>query len=115
MNKNKNEIEDWFNTPTYLEDFTLATYTLIKKQSTGIFHLVGPDFINRFEWSKIIADVFNFDKNKLKPILSSSLNLPAKRGHVRINNEKLEKETGIIMKGVKLGVGDMLKNYKPIS
>jgi len=115
LDKDKNEIIDWFNTPTYLDDFVLTTSLLIQKQSTGIFHLVGPDFINRVEWAKIIAEVFNLNKNKIHSIDSSSLNLPAKRGNIRISNKKLEKETGIIMKGVKLGAEDMLKNYKSIS
>ena len=115
LDKDKNEIIDWFNTPTYLDDFVLTTSLLIQKQSTGIFHLVGPDFINRVEWAKIIAEVFNLNKNKIHSIDSSSLNLPAKRGNIRIGNKKLEKETGIIMKGVKLGAEDMLKNYKSIS
>ena len=54
-----NEIQDWYNTPTYLKDFVLATNALILKESVGIFHVVGPDFINRFEWAKIVADVFS--------------------------------------------------------
>lgn len=110
--KIKNEIKNWYNTPTYLEDFVSASHTLIKKQCSGIFHLVGPDFINRVEWTKIVAEVFNLDKNKINSIDSSALNLPAKRVNVRISNKKLEKETGIIMRGVKLGAEDMLKNLK---
>ena len=111
LNQEKNEIADWFNTPTYLDDFILATYMLIKKQSIGIFHLVGPDFINRVEWARIVSDVFNLDKNKIKSIHSSSLNLPAIRQNIRISNKKLEKEIGIIMKGVKLGAEDMLAKF----
>ena len=84
---------------------------LIKKQSIGIFHLVGPDFINRVEWARIVSDVFNLDKNKIKSIHSSSLNLPAIRQNIRISNKKLEQEIGIIMKGVKLGAEDMLAKF----
>ena len=103
-----NEIEDWYNTPTYLKDFVLATNSLISKESTGIFHVVGPDFINRYEWAKIVCDVFNLDENKINPILSSSLNLPAKRTNIKISNKKLEKEIGINMRGVRIAAEDML-------
>jgi len=104
-----NEIEDWYNTPTYLEDFVSATNSLFLKESTGIFQIVGPDFINRYEWAKIVADVFGLDKNKIHPIQSSSLNLPAKRTNIRISNKKLETEIGIKMRGVKIAAEDMLK------
>lgn len=103
-----NEIEDWYNTPTYLEDFVKATNALILKDSVGIFHVVGPDFINRLEWAKIVANVFSLDKHKIIPANSSSLNLPAKRANIRISNKKLEDELGIKMRGVKEGAENML-------
>ena len=109
-----NEIEDWYNTPTYLEDFVFATNSLILKESTGVFHIVGPDFINRYEWAKIVADVFDLDKNKIHPIHSDSLNLPAKRTNIRISNKKIETETGIKMRGVKIAAEDMLKNINEL-
>jgi len=115
INDELNEIEDWYNTPTYLEDFVSATNSLILKESTGIFHVVGPDFINRYEWAKIVCDVFNLDKNKINPIQSSSLNLPAKRANIRISNKKLEKEIGIKMRGVKSAAEDMLKIFNESS
>ena len=74
----------------------------------GIFHVVGPDFINRLEWAKIVATVFCLDENKINSVNSSSLNLPAKRANIRISNKKLENEIGIKMKGVKEGAEDML-------
>ena len=45
-------------------------------------------------------------------IISEKLDLPAKRANVKLNNEKIEKETKIVMKGVKEGLKIMLKNRK---
>ena len=115
INDSLNEIEDWYNTPTYLEDFVTATNALILKESVGIFHVVGPDFINRLEWAKIVATVFCLDENKINSANSSSLNLPAKRANIRISNKKLENEIGIKMKGVKEGAEDMLLFLKSAS
>jgi len=98
-----------------LKDFVLATNALILKESVGIFHVVGPDFINRFEWAKIVADVFSLDKSKIHPIDSSSLNLPAKRHNIRISNKKLETEIGMKMRGIKNGAEDMLKHFNELS
>ena len=104
------EIKDWYNTPTYVPDFVHATVKLFGLKAEGIFHLVGPDFINRYNWSIKVADIFGLDKNMIKPITSESLNLPAKRTNVYLSNQKLFQKTGIQMMNVQEGLMDMLKN-----
>jgi len=108
-NKIHNEVSDWYNKPTFAPNFVENTMKLIDLNSNGIFHIVGTDFINRFDWAMILCDVFQLDKNKITKILSKDLNLPAKRGNVNVNNEKITKETGIPMIGVKEGAELMLK------
>ena len=48
-----------------------------KKQ--GIYNIGGREFLTRFEFCKIIADVFGLDKSLIKPILTEQLNQKAKR------------------------------------
>ena len=110
--KTHNEIIDWKNTPTYVPDFVKATNLLLDLDARGIFHVVGPDFINRYEWSLITADVFGLGKNLIKPIESENLNLPAIRVNVNLDNQKLHKKTGMSMKGVKEGLVHMKNNKK---
>ena len=107
--KEINDVIDWYNTPTLIDDFVNATKILIKKKYDGIFHVVGPDFLNRFEWAKITAEVFNKDKERIKPIKGNALNLPAIRSNVNLNNKKLV-DIGIKMNGVREGLIHMLKN-----
>lgn|SRR5574337_34855 len=104
-----NEMTDWYNTPTYVPDFVYATERLLSDKSTGTFHLVGSDFINRYEWSLLIADIFHLEKRLIIPISSNTLNLPARRSNVRLSNEKLFAVTGIRMSGVKEGLLKMLE------
>jgi dTDP-4-dehydrorhamnose reductase len=106
--KTLKEITDWYNTPTYVPDFVQATWKLLETKSTGTFHLVGSDSINRFNWALLIADVFNLDKKLIEPITSDVLNLPAKRANVNLSNKKLSEKTGIHMLGVKEGLIQML-------
>lgn len=105
-----NEITDWKNTPTYVPDFVKATSQLLDSNATGIFHVVGSDFINRYDWSLLTAEVFGLDKNLIKPITSESLNLPATRVNVNLSNQKLHKKTGITMMRVKEGLLHMKNN-----
>lgn len=103
------EVDDWFNVPTYVPDFVNALIKLIKLKKEGIFHVVGTDFVNRYEWSKVTAKIFHLDSNLIKPINSSSLNLPTKRVNGNLNNDKLFKEIGMKMMGIEEGLKQMVK------
>lgn len=107
-----NEITDWYNNPTYVPDFIHALAYLLDEKITGVFHLVGSDFINRYDWALITAEKFGLDKNLIKPITSDKLNLSAKRSNANLTNEKLFKATEIRMKGVNEGLNEMLHSEK---
>ena len=106
-----NEIEDWYNTPTYVPDLVLATSELIKNNSEGIFHLVGSDFINRYRWSIEVAKIFGLDEAKIKPINSKKLALSVKRSNVNLKNIKIKKEIDLKMKGIIEGVISMKNEF----
>ena len=97
-----------------MPDFVKATWELIRKNLTGIFHVVGSDYINRYDWSLLVAEIFELDKNMINPIKSDILSLPAKRVNVNLKNQKLEQKAGFQMKGLKEGLLEMLKE-KPLS
>ena len=105
-----NEVADWYNTPTYVPDFVQAAWKLLQDDEVGIYHLTGPEFINRYDWSLNIADIFGLNKDLIKPITSDSLNLPAKRVNVNLDNNKIIKKTGIQMSGIKDGLLEMYKS-----
>ena len=105
------EITDWFNTPTYVPDFVKATTKLIQSNETGIFHLTGPDFINRYDLAILTTEIFCLKKEMIQPINSKELNLAAKRSNVKLNNEKTCNKTGILFLGIKDGLIDMQGNF----
>jgi len=107
--KEHNEIIDWMNTPTYIPDFVDAASQLLDYNATGIYHLVGSDYIDRYKWSLLVAEIFGLNKNLINPITSDKLNLAAKRVNVNLSNRKLHEKTGFSMKGVKEGLLQMRK------
>ena len=109
-NQQFKEVVDWYNTPTYVPDFVNATKELIQKDLEGIFHLVGSDFISRYDWSQKVADIFHLKKNLIKPIDSSELKLPVERNNIKLNNNRLLQNTGYKMAGVEEGLRKMLEN-----
>jgi len=108
--ENMHEVVDWYNTPTYVPDFVFATKKLIDANESGIYHVVGSDYLNRYEWALNTAEIFNLNKNLLMSTTSDKLDLPAKRVNVNLSNNKLFEKTGVRMKGIQEGLKEMLKN-----
>ncbi len=98
------EINDWYNNPTLADNAAEVIIKLFQKKKTGIYHVVGSDFLNRVEWSIKIADAFGFDKNLIESKSSEKLNLPAKRPNVNLSNEKAQKDSGIKLVSVEEGL-----------
>jgi dTDP-4-dehydrorhamnose reductase len=105
-----NEITDWFNLPTYVPDFVKATKTLVNNNENGVFHITGPDFINRYTWSLKVAELFGLNKKLINPITANKLSLSVQRKNINVSNKKLYNKTGIKMRSVNEGLLDMLNN-----
>lgn len=99
------EVTDWFNTPTYVENLVDALLETIGKELVGAFHLVGPDFLNRFDFAVKTAKAFGFDHKMVKKFHSRELSLPAKRQNCRLDTKK----TTPLIKTEFLGVDESLK------
>ena len=74
-----NVVDDQFRCPTLAEDLALACLQVVEEKATGVFHISGKDFISILELIFQIADFWNLDKSLINPIVTSSLNQPAKR------------------------------------
>jgi dTDP-4-dehydrorhamnose reductase len=94
--ENKKEIKivtDQINNPTFLDDIAGSIKTITDNSVTGLYNIGGSEFLNRYEFTKRIADFFKLDFSLVKPILTKDLNQPAPRplkSGLRIN--KAEKE-----------------------
>ena len=89
----------------YLAEF------LIKKEASGIFNVVGDDYVNRYDWSCNVADVFNLNKKLIIPIKSEELNIAVKRPNINLSNKKLVEKTGINMSGIYSGAISMKNEH----
>jgi len=101
------EITDWYSNPTYIPNFVEGTMKLIQINTKGIYHLVGSDFISRYNWSLLVCEIFNLNKIFLKPISSKKLNLPVKRQKINLNSQKILHDANFRMMGVKEGLTQM--------
>jgi len=102
---------DWYNNPTFIPNFSCVTFELIKNNKCGVYHVVGSDYINRYEWALEIANVFGYDKTLVQPTLFTKAGMKAKRGNVHLSNVKVTNELGVKLFGVKEGL-KLMKDRK---
>lgn len=77
--KGINIVKDQLNTPTLADNLAELILELIERDETGIFHISGSERINRYDFAIKIAEIFNLNKDLIKPITSDQLNWIAKR------------------------------------
>lgn len=77
--KQINIVTDQVNNPTFIDDLVQAINKVIEFKKQGIFNIGGREFLTRFEFCEIIADVFSLNKELIKPIITEQLNQLAKR------------------------------------
>jgi dTDP-4-dehydrorhamnose reductase len=80
---------DWSNTPVYAPDCNEAVLKLLESGSEGVYHVVGSDYLSRYEWARAIADVFGYDPALIEEGHSSQAGLPAARPNNHLCNAKV--------------------------
>ncbi len=72
-------VDDQFRMPTYVEELALACKIVIDKKVKGIFNISSDKLLSVYEIAQQIAEVFNLNKNLIKPISTKALNQKATR------------------------------------
>jgi len=67
--KELNLFQDVYYTPILAETMVLQVHDLISKQAEGIFNVVGDDRISKYEFGLQLARQYNYDTNKINPVL----------------------------------------------
>jgi len=57
-----------FGHPTYVGDIAGALIELYQKGATGIFHVVGSSFINRYDWALKACDILGLDRSLVSEV-----------------------------------------------
>lgn len=70
--------DQWIS-PTFADDLARTLLELVERDVTGIWHVSGPDCLDRPSCGKLIAKVFELDQKLAVPVPSDSVTLPAKR------------------------------------
>ena len=88
-------ITDEFSSPIIVDDLSQSILNLIKNDKKGIFHSAPKIRINRYEFSKKIAQKFNFNSEMIIPITNKELGRNVKTALNKcLDSNKITKETG---------------------
>lgn len=71
--------EDQRISPTFADDLAATLLELGERGVSGIWHVSGPDCLDRPTCGRMIAKVFGLDEGLIVPVPSASVSLPARR------------------------------------
>jgi dTDP-4-dehydrorhamnose reductase len=85
---------DQVSTPTWADE--LATAAIAVAERSGVWHAAGPDILQRDEFARLVADVFELDRTLVTSVATSELRQPARRPmRAGLKTDKLARETGL--------------------
>ncbi len=112
QNKEKVHIvSDVYENPLLNHKCAEAIWFLIKLNKEGFYHIAGKDVVNRYEFAKIIAEVFEpHNEGLIIPVSSDFFpNIAPRPKNTSYNSEKITRELNIKPLGLKEGLLYMKK------
>jgi dTDP-4-dehydrorhamnose reductase len=100
-------VNDQLRTPTHVLDLCKGIEAMIKRQSTGIYHLAGREILSPYQMALTVADVLKLDKSLIGSVTAETFPEPVKRAKKSgLKIEKASRELGYapvsIEEGIKL-------------
>lgn len=103
---------DWHNTPVYVPDCNEVFLELLSDRTTGTYHVVGDDYVSRYEWARIVADVFGYDPDLVERGHSDDVALPATRPSNHLENDSVVKTTEYEFASLRGGLREMRRSRR---
>ncbi len=100
--------EDQISTPSYNRDVTGAAVRLMERGAAGVFHVCGPEILNRLEFAQGVAAELGLDGRLLQGVETSVFGQKAARPlNAGLLTEKLQREyPELRMRGYKEALED---------
>jgi len=70
---------DQWSHPTLARNLVAVLWELTQKDARGIFHVVGPDYLHRYDFARRAAEALGLPSELIEPVATSSFNQKAKR------------------------------------
>jgi dTDP-4-dehydrorhamnose reductase len=101
-------LKDIFFSPIFVNHLIDMLFYLQDKRYKGIIHIAAKKACSKLEFAYMIANVFQLNKEYIKPISIDDLNLKAKRGKdLSLNITKIEEISGRFCPSIENGLRTM--------
>lgn len=103
--KQCNGFTDVYFCPMFVGDLATTLVQMVEKGLSGLYHTVGSEPLNKYDFGQRIARQFSFDPQQVIPISVEDSGLKAKRSHnLRLSVRKLSTALGHEIPGVSTGI-----------
>ncbi len=86
---------------------------MIRAGSHGLFHIVGPEAMTKYQFGVEIARQFGLDERQIQPLSVDRSNLPARRSHnLCLSTHKLSTELGLALPEFSTGLAQFHEQYR---
>src|SRR5262245_35769568 len=70
---------DQISSPTYNADLAAASVELAERDLAGVYHVAGPEALDRHAFARLVCRVFGLDERALEPVSTAALGQRAAR------------------------------------
>ena len=107
-NKEMPGLNDIYFSPILVNHLVKILFELHEKKYEGIVHIAGSESCSKLDFAYKIAEVFNLDKNLIKPVSIHKLQLKAPRGkNTSLNVSNAERILETRLPGIKESLEEM--------
>ena len=107
-----NGFTDTFFSPLYVEDLSKVLLDMLTSGLKGIYHVVSPESVSKYEFGVRLADRFGFDPGLISPIQSLEINRGASRSlNLSLKPDKVQKALGITLPTIDAGLAQFYRRW----
>jgi dTDP-4-dehydrorhamnose reductase len=102
-------VDDHYNSPTLASNLAEAIIKAIERNAHGTYHAAGSERVSRYDFAVKIAEIFNLNKELIKPIKMGELTVwVAKRPRdSSLCVDKIQKELSVKLLNINQGLAKM--------
>jgi len=103
---------DTFFSPLYVEDLAATLLKILNENLSGIYHIVSPQSLSKYEFGLQIAKEFGLNPLLIKPIQRQIINIGAQRSlNLVLNPEKIQLALGKKLPTVDEGIKSLHQRW----
>lgn len=110
---NKRELKmpvDRFNTPILINDVPKFVEQLSFFPKSDLYHLAGPELVNRYQFASKVAEIFNLKQNLISPTERNNSQIIKRQKYAGLDSKKILGTLNMEVKKVEEGLKYMKSN-----